>query len=166
MKIEKEKRVVANAFETGIITELQTEIAKAQGKHPPYHSPHEALAVIMEEFDELKTEVYAQQYNHEKARKEALQLACTAIRYLIDLDRSEAVFPRAGRPNSGGHEIEELFGLTPSPRPQHFDTVGELAQAVREGRVKPGEVVDLSTPMGLATAVFRDPSTKGGFPGK
>jgi len=70
-----------------LLADLTTEIEKACRKHPAYPSIHHGVAVIEEELTELKTEVFKQKYDHEKARKEALQIACTAIRYIHDLDR-------------------------------------------------------------------------------
>lgn len=53
------------------------------------HSLHEGYAVILEELDELKTEVWKNPHKHpdrnELARKEAIQLAAMALRLLHDV---------------------------------------------------------------------------------
>lgn len=66
--------------------EVYNEVLKAVGKHAPMHSPHEGWAVIQEELDELWDEVKADRGRMLSARKEAIQVAATAIRYLVDLD--------------------------------------------------------------------------------
>lgn len=68
-----------------VITDLQTEVYKAMHKHAPMRSPHEGHSVIEEEFDELWDHVKADTGRTPAARKEALQLAAMAVRYIIDL---------------------------------------------------------------------------------
>ena len=53
---------------------------------PAYNSAHEGLGVIHEEFDELKAHVWIKQKNRDLAamRREAIQLAATALRFAAD----------------------------------------------------------------------------------
>lgn len=62
------------------------EAQKTAGNWPPYNSAHEGLAVIHEEFDELKAHVWTNQKRRdlEAMRAEAIQLAATAIRFAAD----------------------------------------------------------------------------------
>lgn len=80
----------------GLGQEVITELVRAISLHPPQHSPHESLGVIMEEFDEFKAEVYA--YNPGKGRdtrpamrKELIQLAAMALRAIYDVIDKEAL---------------------------------------------------------------------------
>jgi hypothetical protein len=48
--------------------------------------PHEGFAIILEELDELKAEVFKQhgERTKEKMRNEALQVAAMALRFMVD----------------------------------------------------------------------------------
>jgi hypothetical protein len=63
------------------------ELWKAQDKHPKFNSAHEGYAVILEELDELKAEVWKRPKKRDinKMRKEAVQVAAMATRFLIDI---------------------------------------------------------------------------------
>ncbi len=72
----------------GILDEVYDEWQSARLKYGPFHSTHEGFAVLHEEFDELKAEVWK---NGEKwpdrdacMRKEAIQVAAMALRFLTD----------------------------------------------------------------------------------
>jgi hypothetical protein len=69
--------------ECGIVREVLAELHRATEKHGPYKSAHEGFAVIYEEVDELWDEVKAN--DPRRARAEAIQVASTAIRFLMDL---------------------------------------------------------------------------------
>ena len=60
------------------------EYDKAVNKFGPFHSAHEGYAVLKEEVDELWDEVKAGQ-NKTRMRKEALQVAAMAIRFIQDI---------------------------------------------------------------------------------
>lgn len=66
--------------------EVTAELASAMAAFPPFHSAHEGLAVIQEEFEELKAEVWKKQGQRsaECLRKEACQLAAMAVRFMVD----------------------------------------------------------------------------------
>lgn len=65
--------------------EIVEELDKARAKHAPMHGPHEGYAVILEELDELWDEVKAQHQDKERMRKEALQVAAMALRFIVDV---------------------------------------------------------------------------------
>ena len=66
---------------------IRQEYTRATSTYPRFHSGHEGLAVIMEEFDELKQEVYKKpaKVDKELMRKEAIQVAAMAIRFIMDI---------------------------------------------------------------------------------
>ena len=59
------------------------ELARARKQHGPMKSGHEAYAVILEELDEFWHEI--KHGTKENARKEAVQVAAMAVRYLVEL---------------------------------------------------------------------------------
>lgn len=71
---------------SGLAVRVLHELARAEELFPPLHSPHEALAVIEEEFLELQAEVYASAGLERNAFTEAIQLAAMALRYVADLE--------------------------------------------------------------------------------
>jgi len=66
---------------------VSTEVERAIDKFPPFRSPHEGLAIILEEYEELKAEVFKQHHvrDTEAMAKEATQVAAMALRFLMDL---------------------------------------------------------------------------------
>ena len=75
--------------EQQLMKEVTTELERARSLFKPIYSPHEALGIVQEEFDEFKAEVYA--FNLGKGRdtrpamrKELVQLATMALRSILD----------------------------------------------------------------------------------
>lgn len=68
------------------ITLIQNEHFRATVNFPPLHSPHEGFAVIEEEFEELKAEVFKNPKTRDVKllEKEATHVAAMALRFLID----------------------------------------------------------------------------------
>jgi hypothetical protein len=66
---------------------VETEYSHATRCYGAFKSAHEGFAIIMEEYEELKAEVFKKQaYRHEGLMiKEAKQLAAMAIRFLVDI---------------------------------------------------------------------------------
>lgn len=68
-----------------IINELQTEYGYATNEFPPFRSAHEGYAILLEEMEELKAEVLNKDRVISDLRREAEQVAVTAIRFISDL---------------------------------------------------------------------------------
>jgi len=70
-----------------LISEVIEEHEFAISNFPPFRSPHEGYAIILEEVEELKGEIFKHQKIRDviKMRKEALQVATMAIRFIIDI---------------------------------------------------------------------------------
>lgn len=67
---------------------VEAELIRAKSLYPkPYANQHEAYAVILEELDELWDEIKKKQSNYDidAQRKEAVQLAAMAHRFIIEL---------------------------------------------------------------------------------
>lgn len=76
----------------GIVAdEIVDELQSAVAAFPRFNSAHEGFAVIAEEVDELWREVMANKggtrvaINRDDMRKEAIQVAAMAMRFVIDL---------------------------------------------------------------------------------
>ncbi|NLG49709.1 MAG: hypothetical protein GX552_06325 [Chloroflexi bacterium] len=67
---------------------VEQELQGARAKHPPMHSAHEGFAIILEEVDELKAEVWKKGSAREpkSMRAELIQIAAMCARMADDLD--------------------------------------------------------------------------------
>ena len=77
-------------YVSDIAEECDNELARATALHRPMHSAHEGYAVILEELDELKAEVWRKQSDKAAMRKEAIQIAAMAMRFVRDVCDKEA----------------------------------------------------------------------------
>ena len=70
-----------------VANEVLQELARARKTFPPFNSAHEGYAVILEEVEELKAEVFWKKGEERKrlARAEAIQVAAMAIRFILDV---------------------------------------------------------------------------------
>lgn len=72
-----------------IVDAVVEEFTKAEKANGPMLNLHHGYAVLLEEMDELKTEVWKNPRKHPErhslARKEAIQVAAMAIRLLHDV---------------------------------------------------------------------------------
>lgn len=72
-----------------ILAVVVTELEDASNKFPAFHTPHEGWAIMKEEFDELWKAVMLKQSDPTRnymMRKEAIQVAAMALRFLHDLE--------------------------------------------------------------------------------
>ena len=69
------------------LLDVSKELDKALRKFKRFNSAHEGLAVIFEEFDELKKEVWKRKKKRKmaKMRAEAMQLVAMGIRFMMDV---------------------------------------------------------------------------------
>lgn len=91
-KAESEERYAAgNGYAHNIANEVLEELGRAVKAHGSFQSAHEGWAVLMEEVDELWSEVKLKGGGGytAAARKEAIQVAAVAIRFVLDLDPGE-----------------------------------------------------------------------------
>ena len=72
-----------------IVNAVEVEFLKASELFGPFNSAHEGWAVLKEEVDELWDEVKKKQElrSIEKMRKEAIQVAAMAIRFIYDVEK-------------------------------------------------------------------------------
>ncbi len=70
-----------------IFSEIDSELMKARLRFPKFHSAHEGYAVIEEEIDELRREVFKkpQCRSQVRLRREAIQVAAMAVRFITDV---------------------------------------------------------------------------------
>lgn len=68
-----------------ILMAVTHEVLAAEDKHRPLGSPHEGWAVIREELDELWEHVRRDTGRGSEARREAIQIAAVAVRYVRDV---------------------------------------------------------------------------------
>jgi hypothetical protein len=66
------------------LTAVINEVDRAQSKHPPINSLHEGYAVILEELDEVWTEIKKREPDADAVYKELVQVAAMAIRTIVD----------------------------------------------------------------------------------
>lgn len=72
------------------------ELRQARSKFKPFNSAHEGYAVLLEEVDELWAEVKRNQSvrSVERMRKEAIQVAAMALRFVEDVCDKQEVSTR------------------------------------------------------------------------
>lgn len=64
---------------------VRSEYKRAERMFGAFNSAHEGYAVLLEEVDELWTEVKENRPN--QAKLEAIQVAAMALRFLVDVDK-------------------------------------------------------------------------------
>lgn len=80
---ELNERLPRSAFD--VVNECSAELSRAMRKHGPMRGAHEGYAVILEELDELWDEIKRQKIDPEAMRKEAIQVAAMAMRFVADV---------------------------------------------------------------------------------
>lgn len=71
-----------------IADEITHETVRAMSKFPPFNSPHEGWAVVMEEVDEMWDEVKANDLD--RSIEEAIQVGAMALRYVLEMRERSA----------------------------------------------------------------------------
>lgn len=80
--------MLANAISIDyVINEINDELCDASAKHGKFASAHEGYAIILEELDELWdiVKLKPRLRDHAAMRKEAIQVAAMAARFVVDL---------------------------------------------------------------------------------
>ena len=85
MKAKKDYSCAFSDKVESVLKEIKGELYEAQQKFPPFNSEHEGYAVIKEELDELWDEIKSKTGTSDNKRKECLQIAAMAIRFIQDL---------------------------------------------------------------------------------
>lgn len=114
---------------TKIALEAAAELRRGDAIHgrgivwPTNSVSHEAYGVLLEEVDELWDEVKKKHFDRAAARKEAIQVAAMAIRFVMNVCDENPDVPRyAGEPN-GEDALRELGRVKIAPSGQ-LDTGG------------------------------------------
>lgn len=89
------------------LAEVFSEAARASRQHPPMKSVHEGLAIMWEEFEEVKLEVFKKVPDYQNLQKELVQLAAMCGRFAADVvaqrpEVQHAALPAQFRPCVGG----------------------------------------------------------------
>lgn len=105
----------------------QHELERACAKHPPLHSLHEAYAVILEEVEEFKAEVWKQTRARDALaiHDELVQIAAMCARTVQDClpsaDGGPCMIPLPT------HEPERVLSLAPASPQKHSDSTETTA---------------------------------------
>ena len=78
---------------------IESEYRRARDKFPSFNSAHEGLAVLWEEFEELKAEVFVKNSSTVKMRNEAIQVGAMALAFIVECCQSPAA-PETGGPGA------------------------------------------------------------------
>lgn len=81
---------------TVALQEAAAELRRAMQKFAPIHSGHEGFAVIREELDELWDDVKRDDLT--AAKREAVQVAAMALRFIVDLPDGQSCEASGGGP--------------------------------------------------------------------
>ena len=69
------------------VVDAITELKRAREHYEPFASAHEGFAILLEEVDELKAEVWKKPAwrSKDRMRSEAIQIAAMALRFAEDI---------------------------------------------------------------------------------
>lgn len=85
---------MANSSNVDAILEaVKIELERAEAKNGPFHSAHEAYAVMLEEVDELWDQVKKKRSNRDTVNmaEECIQIAASAVRFIVDICKEQDV---------------------------------------------------------------------------
>jgi len=66
------------------LDDIKKELNDARMAFPNFHSYHEGYAVLKEEVDELWDAIKTKDFDPDQIKKEAIQVAAMALRFLTD----------------------------------------------------------------------------------
>lgn len=73
------------ALGVNFFADAELEYRRARSAHKPMQSMHEGLAVIWEEFEEVKTEVFKKTPDRANLRKELIQIAAMCRAFATEI---------------------------------------------------------------------------------
>jgi len=81
------------------LDDVRAELERAREEFPPMNSLHEAYAVILEEVDELKEQVWKKRAERDpaKIRAELIQIAAMAVSTILDCEADPRVIRGSGK---------------------------------------------------------------------
>jgi hypothetical protein len=84
---DSSKRFAAFSNNSPVMTEIGNEVLVAEEQYAPLNSAHEAYGVLTEEYRELEEHIFMKESKRDvpAMRKEAVQLAAMAIRFIRDI---------------------------------------------------------------------------------
>ncbi|MDD3906508.1 MAG: hypothetical protein PHS46_08330 [Candidatus Omnitrophica bacterium] len=86
IKVTGENAAAIEEAIADIVRSVVSELRSANRKYPLFNSSHEAMGVILEEWEELKDEIKANRVTengYSTAEEEAIQLAAMAIKFIL-----------------------------------------------------------------------------------
>lgn len=72
-----------------IFAQIQQEIDNSRSRHGEFTGSHEGYAVLLEEVDELWSEIKKRERNFNTMEKECIQIAAMAIKFIEDVCHKE-----------------------------------------------------------------------------
>lgn len=68
----------------GLVGEIVLEMVRGDNKHQPHPGPKRGFGALRNEYNELQTEIEAENGTPESIRLEAIQVAAMALKFLRD----------------------------------------------------------------------------------
>jgi hypothetical protein len=90
---------------------VKEEYARAVSLNKKFNSPHEGLAVIEDQFEDLKKEVFKPYFTREqgKMQSQAVQVAAMAIRFIVDCTMQKRDNRIIVNPTEGHGELYKVW---------------------------------------------------------
>lgn len=109
------------------LDQAKAELLRARAKHAPINSAHEGFAVLLEEVDELKAEVWKKREERDlvKMRDELIQVAAMAARMAEDTGLIAAMAPDS----SGKGKLRVVFTVCDESLAQMMELQRRLRHA-------------------------------------
>jgi hypothetical protein len=97
---------------------MEEEMSRAVDSHGPMTTPHEAAAVIREEFEEFWDEVKQRSHDHQRMADELIQVAAMCNRAVLDLNLLRQPEPTIHRGQEGqsidiGTDKDDNYAVCP-----------------------------------------------------
>lgn len=85
--LDEQRRRDRNMHVINIMSQVQAEVNRAEGLHPPLNSLHEGYAVILEELEEVWSEVKkkSSERDLDNVRTELIETAAMCVRTILNV---------------------------------------------------------------------------------